>query len=623
MISNAKIIPSGNFRKFLKTQMNGLTGNIEKAGYPFDRISWEACKDVELSDNPSWWVYEQTAYWLDGFLRCAILLEDTAAIERARKIIYGALDSADCDGYIGPKFLIEDRSGFGRWPHVVFFRACMALYDYSDDYKIIENLIRHYKNDRYDYSLHRDVINVEIMLWLYDVTKDKEMLYLGENSYKKYNESCKDDLCGKVALSRKKPYAHGVSYNEYSKLGAILYKYTGNKHYLKESIAAYRKIDKFFMLPGGCHCSNEFLIDNDYYQSYETCDISDYTWSMYYLLKTTLNAQYGDRIEKCIFNAGIGSVTENFQALQYFSCANQIICDKSSNHNRFYKGNCWMSYTPNPGTECCAGNVNRFMPNYILNSWMVCGNQVYSLLHAESALEFNIDGTAASITESGNYPFSDHLIYRIKTQKPFELFIRIPGWATSFKIKKNGITYREEKSGIFYKVQIESDCTVEISFECAIKAVNVKGGTYLERGALVYSLPVTEKRVRVEEDRFPDFCAYDMLPDGHWAYCIDTGNLSFVKPKDSASLFSEGGSPRIKLYAKRILNAKMEISSKVYRIHDLYKKKGKYIKGNFRFTPRNKTNEEMALDVNREEITLLPYGLCKLRMTVLPAMDLR
>ena len=32
-----KIIAKGYLKEFLKTQMSGLTGNIEQCGYPFDR----------------------------------------------------------------------------------------------------------------------------------------------------------------------------------------------------------------------------------------------------------------------------------------------------------------------------------------------------------------------------------------------------------------------------------------------------------------------------------------------------------------------------------------------------------------------------------------------------------
>ena len=71
-----KIRPNGWIRSFLETQLTGLTGHIEEAGYPFDTVCWGEADYASDNENPQWWVYEQTAYWLDGMLRCAIALED-------------------------------------------------------------------------------------------------------------------------------------------------------------------------------------------------------------------------------------------------------------------------------------------------------------------------------------------------------------------------------------------------------------------------------------------------------------------------------------------------------------------------------------------------------------------
>lgn len=37
---NFSIKPTGALRRFLETQMDGLTGNIEAAGYPFNLSAW-------------------------------------------------------------------------------------------------------------------------------------------------------------------------------------------------------------------------------------------------------------------------------------------------------------------------------------------------------------------------------------------------------------------------------------------------------------------------------------------------------------------------------------------------------------------------------------------------------
>jgi hypothetical protein len=61
------IKPTGFFKQYLETQMTGLTGHIEECGYPFNRVMWGEEDFTTTNGTPTWWVYEQTAYWLDGF----------------------------------------------------------------------------------------------------------------------------------------------------------------------------------------------------------------------------------------------------------------------------------------------------------------------------------------------------------------------------------------------------------------------------------------------------------------------------------------------------------------------------------------------------------------------------
>ena len=618
-----RIKPNGYLKEFLKTQMSGLTGHIEQCGAPFDSEWWGtdntsgAQESGIEAERSGWWDYEQTAYWIDGFLRCAILLQDKKSIKKASKIIYKVIDNPDEDGYLGPQFM-KQTTGWNRWPHVVFFRACMALYQYNQDEKIIHAITRHYLQAKCDYSVLRDVFNVEIMLWLYSVNGNEALLRLAKDNYDRYNENCKDDNCDKVALTQKKPYSHWVTYNEYSKLGAILYQYTKEKKYLQATLSAYKKIDRYFMLPSGCCCSNEFLISNDYYQSYETCDITDYTWSLAYLLKITKKGSYADKIEKCIFNAGLGSVLEDFKALQYFSCANQVISDATSNHNAFFKGSTWMGYAPNPGTECCAGNVNRFMPNYIYNSWLVEGDKIYSLLHGPTQLEATMYEMNVKIKADTCYPFEDAIRYEIKTKTPFQFYIRIPEWATACTI--NGKAIELKKKGKFVKYPVKQDCELLVSFESAIEEKKTGEGVYFSKGVLVYSYPVKEQRVLTykENAKEGDFPAYGLYPAGEWRYAI-VGEP--VYEKGTVSLKNKNALPSLKVQAKVIKNWKLDKKKSVRRCCNLYRKEYHKIEGDFTFTPKLLKREKLQFGVKTKSIKLIPYGFCKLRLTVMNKED--
>ena len=548
-----RVKPCGWLYDFLKTQLSGLTGHIEEAGFPYDTVEWGAPEFIFDNGKPEWWVYEQTAYWVDGLTRTAILLEDREALHRAEEIIYRVIDNPDIDGYIGPRVL-KTGVNASRWPHVVFFRACMALYEYNRDERIVRALCSHYLNEEDKDHVWRDVDNVEILLWLFGITGDRRLLEYAESSYEKYNARAGSDSIDKVALSRRKPYEHGVSHNEYSKLGAILYMYTGKKEYLRASLSAYKKVDRFFMLPGGCLCSNEYMHNNMYYQSYETCNISDMSWSLSYLFSATGDGAFGDKIERCVFNAGLGSVTEDFRALQYYSSANQVFSDSSSNHNNQGEERGWMRYSPNPGTACCPGNVNRFMPNYILNMWQKNENIVTSRLLGPSEFSFRGEDGNIRITVDTSYPFEDTLRYVIETDTPFTLRIRKPRFALSVAARDNEGHSFDKTVGDFLECSVDKNTVITLKLECELEEHTSGEWVYLTRGPLVYSLMINEDRRAYQSDSTPGilYPDYSIRPLGEWRYSL-TGDYTFYAG-DFTSLADKATMPYISAVAKRITN---------------------------------------------------------------------
>ncbi len=610
------IRPEGLLRQFLETQMSGLTGHIERAGYPFETPKWG--EEYRTSNqNPQWWAYEQNGYWIDGFTRAAILLGDAGAIARAREIIYRVMENPDRDGYLGPSFM-KETSGANRWPHAVFFRAVMAMYDYNADAALPAAVARHYLGAPVSHAAGRDVMNVEAMLWAYEKTGDPALLKMAEKNYRDYNIACEGretDLCDRVAVSPKKPYAHGVSYNEYAKLGALLYRETGSTAYLEASVSAYQKIDRYFMLPSGCHCSDEYLWSDDYMRATETCDISDYTWSLGCLLSATGDTHYADRLEACIFNAGIGAATEDFRALQYLSCANQVIADAYSNHNDFYKGSRMMSYRPNPGTECCPGNINRFMPNYVVRQYLAdAENGIYSLLFGAGHLSYH----GIEIDEVTQYPFIESVCYRIRSKKPFLFHVRIPAYATCYHVRGSG-SYREEDGFLLFDVQ--GDAEITVSFDSAITPHEKDGHIYYTKGPLTYSFPVpTDCQVDTNDKRSdPDFPAYNMYPADTWQYGLLAETPHF-HPATSPAWRRGDGAPTLTVQARRIRNWDILREDRITRITSLRRPmQTKELEGKFAFTPRIPLFPEPEGDA--VTLTLYPFGLTKLRMTVFPVVD--
>ena len=130
--------PDGWLRDFLVRQSKGLTGNVAVSGYPYGYKFWGSKDDNTRGSYADWWPYEQTAYWIDGALKCGTLVNDTSLYHQALEEIDFAIDNAAPDGFIGPDSFREK----DRWPYTVFFRAVLAQYEISADARYLDALIR-------------------------------------------------------------------------------------------------------------------------------------------------------------------------------------------------------------------------------------------------------------------------------------------------------------------------------------------------------------------------------------------------------------------------------------------------------------------------------------------------
>lgn len=628
-MKKAEITARGWLAEYLHTQMTGLTGHMEAAGFPFDRSFW-GNPNVEEGDYPGvfWWPYEQTAYHIDGRMRAAIALRDDALIKEAAECIYRVILSPDADGYLGPKQLKRYQDGYTRWPHVVFFRACLALYEYNGDTRIRDALIRHYLNVPFDYAEMRNVLNVEILLALFADTGRRALLDMAEDAYRRQNEKIEhfldetpnveqtrefaETFCARRLTDGKKMHVHGVSYHEYAKLGALLYRATGKTEYLRTTDAAYRKLFRYYMLPSGVNSSTERLRSSLYNECAETCDVADMTWALENRYFIRDDAADGDRIERCVFNAGIGCVTEDFRALQYFSCGNQLIMDGQSSHAWYCRGNKGMRFAPNPMTACCPGNVNRIMPNYVLHTWQVTENAVTAKLYGPCRVTGTVNGQAFSIEETTRYPFDLSLSLSVKTEGTFRLRLRIPAWCAGLHIDRP-YTVRHG----YAELDIVGDTEIAVTFDADVRKEKSAPGVYFTRGPLVYCLgmkgdrEITETAV-CDGEAFP---TYRITPDRKWNYAIRADSVPVFTAGNGTRFDLSDDLPSIQIAAEEVPNWKIRTVSTWNRQN--WKYEFIHVTGEpHTFTPN--LPRKVKTTGKSKTITLVPYGAAKVRMTVLP-----
>ena len=620
-----QVRPKGWILDFLQKQASGMPGNLHRIGYPYDRGCW---KYRTLTDGgyAQWWPYEQTAYWIDSVVRTAIFTDDQQLLQVVMEQIEASF-AKDGDPFIGPLELKENQ-GRNRWPHAVYFRALYALWSNTGEERYLEKMRDHYLSDQHSYAHNRDVANLETMLKLYQYFGDKRLFDKAVSCYEMHRKT-KEAACSDDLMSDRIPNEHGVTFNEDAKLPAILYAFTGEEYYLQASIQGYKKIDAYHMLPDGVHSSSEKTCGNESWRTHESCDISDFTWSLGYLLEATGNGEYADKIEWAIFNALPGAVGPEFKTIQYLSCVNQVIAARNSTHIAAWKNTPRMAFQPHHYPECCVGNIGRAMPNYVARMYQTIQGGVAVSLYGDSVY----NGHGIKLVQQGGYPFGKEVTIQVTLKQPDhnKVLLRVPSWSKATTIKINGTQTHFTITNGYAMLTVQDQDTITLSFSKGFSSHNsTDGGIYFTYGPFLLSLKIKEDmQVDQKETRqTPDFPAYNILPASDWAYAV-TGweQADIIEYPPSQSPFWKDVPLEIKIKAKKLSGWTLVEEQQ----------KGMELVGNEGIDDKQVTcGATIVSDIlqmtpplpdpswierhleQEEEITLVPYGCTNIRLTVFP-----
>lgn len=619
LLSPTEITTKGWLHQFLEYQKTGLTGHIEDAGYPFNTGMWTA--EINNGNNEIyWWPYEQSGYFVDGCLKAGYLLRDTFLINKAKKQVNYVLNENNADGRLGPQDL---KGRWNKWPYTGFLRSFMTEYTVNHDPRIVDAMLKHYSTYKgEEFADELDLCNAEEMCWLYGISGDKKMLQMAESAYATFKSDRKyRDRDGRDInfASDMVPNYHGVVYIEIVKIPAILYSYTGKKEYLDEALHGISQMEKYDMLVSGVPSSTEHLNGISETAGHETCNLSTIPYTYGYMLQITGDAAWADKIEKAVFNAGIGAITKDFRSEQYFSAPNQFIATMASNHLGYNDAR--MAFLPGHDTECCTGNVNRFMPYYIDLMWLATKDDgIAAALFGPGEIETKV-GVAkkpVKIIETTKYPFEEKVDFTVNTKDPvkFPFQLRIPAWCKAPSISINGKKLAADiKPGQFYTINrtFNNGDHVELSLPMHVTISNwPHDGVAVERGPIVYSYPIPAKVDTVSNYKKSTaaFPGTEYRPDGAWNYSLIVKNADDVQVIKNSSYkypWNAKVAPVIlKVPAEKLTN---------WKLHPSKDSKGE------------PTLQTSAFPANRDStgkkqyIDLVPYGSTFLRVTVFPKTE--
>lgn len=625
-----EIKPEGWLKEWAQTAAKGMTLTLSDNYFPFNP-GWGSNK------MNGWWPYEQAGYYADGLVRLAYILNDSALKQKAQQIMNAVIARQTPDGYCNTNnqewrknWNTTQEDGGLLWSQAVFGRAVLAYYSATKDIDVLNMLKKVYANfpvfkrDCTDYPLSGDelgnlrkLVNIEVMTELGRYSGDQSFVQKALDVFHPFQDAYIDSWVKNKEFNRT-AICHGVTYNELSKIPAVVYLWNGNIDCLKASEASYDFLNKYFVFPNGVNSSNEYLRGNGAFEGAETCDISDYIWSNIWLARASGSSQYGDNIERCFFNAFPGVMSPEFNLHQYEFAMNRI----PGLHLRYRDDG--FSFKELQWPACCSGNLNRILPNYIINMCMANNkNELMFLTYGPAHLQTR-DGRFNILMET-QYPFKDQIKLVVNAIPAKEsLLLRIPSWCKEAQCEINGKKFtnkKNENNFITINRRWKKGDVITLTFPMKVE---INEGT--EKFALFEGKETFWGSGHGTDPKY----TIDGFHDGGRYATVNYGPLLFALPlydkTDSGFDLNEGAwmEFRYSLSQDALKNATVQVSDvhePFYWVKDFASIKISLDLGKINWEP-DKGDPRLPTvcpqPYGTQHVTLLPYGCTRYRISMFP-----
>jgi len=607
--------PEGWLKTQLRLQADGFHGHLQELSrfLKKDKNAWLS-KDGRGEQG-----WEEVPYWLKGYLNCAYALNDEAMIKDAHFWVEGALNSQQADGWFGPG---EGRKGaatdlVGRddlWPNMIMLFIFQDYFEKTGDKRVIELMRKYFK---YLEGLPENKFLVGYwppmragdqlysILWLYNRTGEEWLLDLAHKTHRK---AARWDT---GLINR-----HNVNIAQAFREPATYWVLSGKPEYKAATQKVWSDVRKTWgQVPGGMFGADEDARDRytGPRQMIETCGIVEEMLSDELLISITGDPVWAERCEDVAFNSLPAAFTSDMKCLRYLTAPNMPQSDHTNKAPGIENGGDMLGMNPHIH-RCCQHNGGHGWPYFNHHLWYATGGEgLAAYMYAPCTVKAKMaEGVEVTIRETTTYPFSDTIEFHVEPTKTvkFPLYLRIPHWCDGAAISVNG-TRSDVKLAAGKVVCLDREWkkgdVVMLRLPMAIQVRTWPGNNTVsvDRGPLTYSLEIKEKYVRYAgTDQWP---AFDIFAETAWNYGLD------VDPANPAGSFRiepnpvpvpvDGSftqhSPRIKAKARRIPAWTLDRRGLVNEV-----------------APGPVKSKEPV-----EEVTLIPMGAARLRITAFPRID--
>ncbi len=522
-----EIEPQGWLKRQLEIQAAGLCGNL-------DRV-WPDVRDSKwIGGEKEGW--ERVPYWLDGFIPLAYLLKDEDMIARAKRYIDKILQQQCADGWICP-CTDQERKTYDMWALFLILKVLVVWYECSGDERVEESVYRALRQYRdhvrafapNGWAAARWYECLISVLWLYERRPEPWLLELAQILKISGTDFARAGALWKKVDKKWTMYAHVVN-AAMSLKSESLYRRVINRRDVPVSDAIAERmfglLQKYHGTAVGHFNGDECLSGTSPIHGSELCGVVEAMYSYEWLLALSGNAVWGDRLEKLAFNALPAAISPDMWTHQYDQQVNQIACTIQNEPSVFNTNSTEANvFGLEPNFGCCTANFGQGWPKFALSLFMVEGDDtLVCTAISPSSVRVRLGNVPVCVTVDTKYPFRDTVRLQVEGEGEYTLKIRIP--ASAKECKLDGIPVLAENGWLILRRHWSEKEQLELRFTFETKLVSRPRGMYvLERGPLVYSLPVGERWEMHEyskdgvERKFP-YCDYHIYPTEEWGYAF-------------------------------------------------------------------------------------------------------
>src|SRR5688572_24570455 len=532
------IKPKGMLLQMLVRQQSGLTGKL-------DSIYSLVCgaNNGWLGGTGDGW--ERGPYWIDGLVPLAYLLDDKKLKAKVQTWVEWSISNQRADGYFGPRPLPEgykkiagtqqgDREDW--WLKMVMLKALQQYYTATGDKRVITLMTNYFRYMQQKlpsqplghwtyWGAQRGGDNLALVYWLYNITKDKSLLSLGDLLHQQsfnWTRVMTDNTIRKV---NPLPQLHCVNVAQGLKEPAIYYQKSKNimhREAPREGLSALRDVHGFV---NGMYGGDEHLHGNNPTQGSELCSAVELMFSFECMLPITGDVFYADYLEKIAYNVLPAQSTDDYMRRQYFQQPNQVLVTNQG-RNFFNDNNGHLVFGTTSGYPCCTTNMHQGWPKFVQNLWYATSdNGIAALVYGASEVSMKVaDGQTIKVEEKTSYPFKEDIKFIMTMEKSlkFPFHLRIPQWCSKpvIKINNKEIDVKTTKGVVVIdRVWNDNDEIVLVLPMEFRKSWWYNSSLGIERGPIVYALKIEEEWSEVKRVGFDD-TYWEVRPRTPWNYSL-------------------------------------------------------------------------------------------------------